>query len=172
MTDPQQTIVPLDAAHEVLAMFGIGPDSDRYQRWQRNDGFRLVDLVDVLGESQFLFWVDWREWLPDAVDVVLDQLSALGIAAAWDSSATGEQGVIEVDGRRATIKYAPSDDDDFDEVMRSVNSLIHSQASYRKLRCCAGTDSWAYGLLTRDSWQELEVNAKDVVDLLFLPVGE
>lgn len=69
MLSGEATVVPLDAVHEVLSVFGIGPENREYQRWRRDDGFRLVDLEDVLGHSQFVLSVDWREALPDALSV-------------------------------------------------------------------------------------------------------
>ena len=60
MLNRETTIVPLDAALEALSVFGIGPYNREYQRWRRDDGFRFVDLEDVLGESPFVLAVDWR----------------------------------------------------------------------------------------------------------------
>ena len=63
-------------------MFGIGPSSREYQRWRGDDGFRQVDFEGVLNESGAVLVVDWREWLQDAVVVILRLLQELGITAA------------------------------------------------------------------------------------------
>lgn len=52
LADWEKMIVPLDEAHEVLHVFGIGPSSREYQRWRRDDGFRHVDFEGVLRESR------------------------------------------------------------------------------------------------------------------------
>ncbi len=169
MADLEKTIVPLDAAHEVLSTFGIGPYSKAYQRWRREDGFRLVDLEDVLGESQFLLRVDWREWLQDAVNTILGQLSAIGVSAIADLGEEGEHGHIEIEGKREHVKYVPNDDDDFDKVIRSINALISAKGQYRKLRSCEGSDGWKYGLLSNDDWKALESRAIELAQLLFVP---
>jgi hypothetical protein len=151
----------------VLATFGIGPYSKGYQRWRRDDGFRLVDLEEVLGESQFVLRVDWREWLQDATNTIRDQLGAIGISAAADLGEDGDQGYIEVEGRREVIKYVPNDDDDFDVVIQTINSLISTKGRYRKFRSCEGSDGWAYCLLSNENWNELESSAGELMNLLF-----
>ena len=168
MAANETTIIPLDDAHEALSVFGIEPSHRSYQRWRRDDGFRLVDLEDVLDESQFVLKVDWREYLQDAIDIVLAQLSSIGVLANADLGEEGAQGHIEINGERKTIKYVPSDDDDFDQVIRSINSLIYAHAQYRKFRSCEGTDGWAYGLLSNEDWTALESSAADLTRLLFV----
>jgi hypothetical protein len=66
MADWDTTIIPLDDAHEVLSVFGIGPSSREYQRWRRDDGIRHVDFEGVLSQSGSVLTIDWREWLQDA----------------------------------------------------------------------------------------------------------
>lgn len=172
MPNGEATIVPLDAAHEVLSVFGIGPENREYQRWRRDDGFRLVDLEDVLGHSQFILSVDWREALPDALSTILDQLRALGISAVSDVDDQQDEGQLEIDGHVALVKFVPSDGDDFDGVIRTINSSISTMARYRKFRSSEGSDGWLYGLLSNEDWNALEANAGDLTGLLFAEVGD
>lgn len=167
MTDREQTIIPLDDAHEVLEVFGIGPSSRGYQRWKREDGFRQVDLEDVLNESSAVLSVDWREHLQDAVDVIVGQLETLGIDVSPDLGEEGEQGTLEVDGNSARIKFVPADGDDFDRVIEAVNQLASKTARYRKFRSCEGSDGWSYAVLKNDDWSSLESAASATVKLLF-----
>lgn len=167
MTDMETTIVPLDDAHEVLGTFRIGPDNRAYQRWKRDDGFRWVDLEDVLNESPLVLSVDWREWLQDAVETIETQLDSLGITAVVELDEEGNQGHVEIDGAKATIKYVPNDEDNFDDVIQSINGLMKRKAEYRKFRSCEGTDGWCYGLLSEEDWKSLESNAPNAVSLLF-----
>lgn len=171
MPNNESTIVPLDAAHEVLSVFGIGSDNREYQRWRQDDGFRLIDLEDVLGHSQFVLSVDWREALPDALSTILDQLGAIGISASSDLADEADEGQLEIDGQNAAVKFVPSDGDDFDQVIRTVNSLISAKARYRKFRSSEGSDGWMYGLLSSEEWNSLEAEASDLTALLFDDVG-
>jgi hypothetical protein len=171
MSDWETTIVPLDDAHEVLGTFGIGAYNKAYQRWRRDDGFRLGDLEDVLNESALVLTVDWRECLPYAVETVEAQLESLGIAMQSDMDEEGTRGSVEVDGRREALKYCPADEDDFDAVMLSINRLIEDKAHYRKFRSNEGTDGWQYGVLANADWTALESNAPNVTELLFASVA-
>jgi hypothetical protein len=169
MPDHEKTIVPLYDAHAALSAFGIGPSSKGYLRWRRPDGFCLVDLEVVLGESQYILRVDCREWMQDAMNTIQDQLTAIGVSATSDLGEEGEQGFIEIEGKQDAIKFVPNDDDDFDTVVQSINTLISTKGRYRKFRTSEGSDGWAYGLLSNGDWKELESNAPELVTLLFMP---
>ena len=169
MADWEKTIVPLDDAHEVLGTFGIGPYNKAYERWRREDGFRWVDLEDVLDESPLILNVDWREWLQDALETVRGQLDSLGIALDSDLGDEGNEGHVEIDGARETIKYIPADEDNFDDVVRSINRLIKEKAQYRKFRSCVGSDGWRYGVLAIQDRKALESSAPNTLNLLFVP---
>jgi hypothetical protein len=168
MADWEKTIIPLDDAHEVLSVFGIGPSSREYQRWRRDDGFRHVDFEGVLSESRSVLTVDWREWLGDAVDTIIGQLEELGIEASADLGADENEGLFQADEQSTRIKFAPADDDDFDRVIEAINRLIAKTARYRKFRSCEGSDGWSYAVLKNDDWRELETSAGATVELLFV----
>lgn len=168
MADWEKTIIPLDDAHEVFSVFGIGPSSREYQRWRRDDGFRHVDFEGVLGESRSVLSVDWRGWLQDAVDTITEQLDELGIEAATDLEEDGNEGVLQIAGKTARIKFVSADDDDFDRVIEAINCLIAPLARYRKFRTCEGSDGWTYAVLKNEDWQTLETAADATVKLLFV----
>ena len=168
MADWEKTIIPLDDAHEVLTVLGIDPSSREYQRWRRDDGFRHVDFEGVLGESRSVLTVDWREWLQDAVDTITGQLEELGMEIAPDLGEDGNEGVLQIDGKSARIKFVPNDDDDFDRVIEAINRLIADKARYRKFRSCEGSDGWSYAVLKNEDWQALEMAAGATVRLLFV----
>lgn len=170
MLDAETTIVPLDAAQKLLSTFGVGPEHQAYQRWRRDDGFRLVDLEDVLVSSKSILGVDWRDPLEEAVGRILDQLAGVGISAKTELTDDG-CGSIEIDGQREPIKFVSSDDDDFDRVICGVNSLIVATAQYRKLRSSEGSDGWWYGLLFNDDWRKLDSTTADLTRLLFAELG-
>ena len=41
-----------ETAQQILIAFGISGPSPEYERWLRDDGFRPIDLIDVLRPSQ------------------------------------------------------------------------------------------------------------------------
>lgn len=169
MSEYETTIVPLDNAHEMLSAFGIGPDNREYQRWRRDDGFRLVDFEEVLATSPLVFTVDWREWLQDAADTISSQLDSFDIAAVIDLGEDGEHGTIEIGSGQEQIKYVPNDGDNFDQVIAAVNRLIAGRAHYSKFRSCEGSDSWQYALLGDDTWRDLQMAVPETIALLFFP---
>lgn len=167
MSNANDSLIALDDAHELLAAFGIGPDNREYQRWERDDGFRLDDLEDVLNKSSYVLSVDWRECLQDALETIQTQLASLGISVTLDLDEEGNHGYIEVNGTRAAVKYVPNDDDDFDNVIKSIDGLIADKAQYRIFRSCEGTDGWTYGVLSSDDWGSLEKKIPHLLRLLF-----
>jgi hypothetical protein len=171
MHDLDKTIIPLGEAHEILSAFGIGPQSSGYQRWRRDDGFRQVDLEDVLAESSSALRVDWRDSLEETVETIAEQLSEFELDAEPDLDEEGEQGTLRIGGKIAHVKYVPEDEDIFDDVIAGINRLIASKARYRKFRNSEGTDGWAYGLLSHQDWQALQSAAGSSVALLFMDVG-
>ena len=170
MSDDSSRIIPLDEAHEILGIFGIGPQSRGYQRWRREDGFRHEDLEDVLNESDFILNVDWRELLPDAMDTIVSQLHELGIEATayWDEE--DELELLSADGSEVTIRYSLNDEDNFDHVIALINPLIGRTAQYRKLRSSEGSDTWSYAILKNVDWRQLEKSAGGLLRLLFAVV--
>jgi hypothetical protein len=167
MADDESTIVALDVADEVFFVFGIERSNPEYQRYRQDDGFLLDDLECVLCESDFVLGVDWKEWLQYAVDTILKQLSYIGVSASADLGKDGNQGHIEIGGKRRAIKYVTNDADDFDKVIRSINALIRTKGRYRKFRSCEGTDGWLYGLISTQTWRGLSPGAIDLAHLLF-----
>jgi hypothetical protein len=171
MSDREKKIIPLQDAQKVFSTFGIGPDNPEYRRWRREDGFRHVDLEDVLDTSHMVLVVDWREWLQDAVDKMAEQLAALDIPLTAELGEEGEQGTVEVDGIIRKVKYIPDDDDDFDDVMEAINLLIKGRAGYRKFRSSEGSDGWRYAVLKDEDWQMLVSSVPDLIQLLFVNPG-
>lgn len=169
MSDVESTIISLDTAHKILSAFDIGPDNREYKRWRRDDGFRQVDLEDVLSESQFVLIVDWRDSLEDVVEKMVNQLRRIDIPSHAELDDDGNQGYFEVFGNRSNIKYLAADDDDFNAVIASINKSIGTKARYRQFSSSVGSDGWSYGLLLNDEWEWLKSNAPKVVELLFLP---
>jgi hypothetical protein len=170
MSASDYPVVPLDDCHELFSAFGINPYSRAYQRWRRDDGFRLPDLRDVLDESGLTFIVDWRAWLRDAVNEMIQQLALLEITATAELDEDGNQGMFSVYGRSTNIKYIPAEEHSFDDVVAVVNHLIAPSAQYKKFRACEGSDHWSYALLRDTDWQALHSAIPKTMELLFKEV--
>jgi hypothetical protein len=171
MHDREKTVISLHDAHEILSAFGIGPQSHGYQRWRRDDGFRQVDLEDVLIESSNVLSIDWRGWLQEAVDTIVAQLANIEIAIEAALDEDRDRGTINIDGKTADVKFVPDEGDDFDDVIASINQLIAPKARYRKFRSSDGTDGWIYGLQSNENWRSIQSGAGHSADLLFKDVA-
>jgi hypothetical protein len=163
----QYSIVPIDDAHEILHAFGIGPESRSYQRWKRENGFRKVDLEDVLSESPRVFGADWREWLQDVVLDVVDKAQLIGIEVVAALDDEGNSGVIRCDDREEDVEYVPANRDDFDEVASAIDTVLGGRAEVRKFKSCEGSDGWLYAMLSPQDWAHLENVATDSLNSLF-----
>jgi hypothetical protein len=166
----ESTIIPLDDAHELLSAFEIGPYSNGYQRARRDDGFLQIDLEGVLDESGLVLGIDWRGWLQENVDLILQQLAKLDISATASLDEGGNEGTFHLDGKGAFIKYVPTDEDSFDEAIAAINRLIGTKAHYKKFRSCEGSDGWVYALLMNDDWNSLHSNIPQTMALIFKDV--
>jgi hypothetical protein len=170
MSDWGKRIIPLNDTHQVFSVFGVDPSSREVQRWQRDDGFRQVDFEGILNQSSRTLIVDWREWLQDAVDVILQQLGELGIDAVADLDEEGVQGDFEAAEQSMRIKYVPADEDDFDQVIAAINNTVDEIAHYRKFQSCEGSDGWRYAILKNEDWETLESVTGATLKLLFVKV--
>ena len=171
MSEYESTIVPLDDCHTLLASFDIGGDNREYQRWRRDDGFRWVDLEDVLNTSPFVLGIDWSEWLNDAVDTIAHQLSLIDVQLDVNLNDDGDRGTISVGESSTDIKFVPDDDYNFCAVVSAVNRLLGGRAVYRKFNSCEGSDGYWFGLQTAGQWHALYSTIPQTVKLIFTSDG-
>jgi hypothetical protein len=162
------TVVSLRDANEVLRKFGIALDSKACRRRRRDEGFRWIDLEELLSESLHVLAVDWRESLQDVLESIAPQLYSIGLTFDSDLNDAGKEGMIEIDGEWEKVKYRLNDD--LDDVIRSINRLTRNKAEYRRFRSCEGTDVRWYGFLSKEDWARLESNVPNVLSLLFCSV--
>lgn len=168
MENWEHVIIPPDDAAELLNALGIDPNTPQVQRWRQDDGFRWVDLDELLSGSLAVLTVDWRDWPGYSIEEIDQQLRPLGIWLNIQHDASGEQGTIFHAGQKKSIKYIPNDGDEFDTVIASINELIRDKARYRKFRSSEGSDTACYALLSLKDWERLESDAKSMVELLFV----
>ena len=172
MSRPASPIIDLASSHTLLAAFGIDGRNPEYQRWRRDDGFRLDDLEDVLvSEGTGVLVVDWRGELDEAIDDVAEMLAPHGIELEASMDEYEPLGTVTIGGASAAIKYVPNDDDDFDDVILSLNRLLAGRAEFRKWRSCEGSDTYAYALLAPHAWSELSTAVPTLIARLFAPLA-
>ena len=166
-------IVPEPTAQQILATFGIMRPTAAYERRLRPDGFRLADLVEVLGDSPFLLVMDWRGVLDDFVgDALLPALAELACPLEYEPlSDAGTEGVLSVTGGGGgeIVRYLKAGDP-FDPVVAACQRLVPPHIEFRADPANADSDTWTYAVLPRDDWAELERVDRTVIRHLFVPM--
>lgn len=147
---PESHRIPLETAHQFLAMFGITQPTPQYERWVKEDGFDFADFPDVLGESPFILGVDWRAALSDELPLIADALAKLDVELTIDIDRDGDGGYVDSAGGKAGIKYRPSGDDDFTDVIAAIQSVVPANIELRGSPNNTGTDAWQFAVLPRD----------------------
>ncbi len=162
--------IPMDTAHKILATFGITKPTRAYERYVKSDGFDVNDFSDVLFESPFIITVDWRGWLQEELETIATALKELGQPLSFHLDEEGNYGSVEANGRKAMVKYVPNDEDDFDAVVKAVQTVISPSIEFRESPGNRGSDSWTYAVLPKDEWAELQNVAGPVVSYFFVPM--
>jgi len=162
--------IPLEIAHQILGTFGITRPTRAYQRWVKEDGFDLQDFDEVLFESTFIFTIDWRASLQEELDSIRDSLDKIDAKLEVNLDKEGESGYVSCAGRRAPIAYRPSDESDFDLVVRALQSVVPNNVEFRASPDNDGSDTMVFAVLPRDEWAELERIAPDVIRYFFEPI--
>lgn len=170
----QDYFVSQEKAERILVTFGINSPTPLYERRLRADGLRLSDLSDVLGESRFVFEMDWRGFLDDFVEAVLPALEELGAPLSYlPDDDRGQSGTLSSpDGRRERIQYLKAGDD-FGPVVRAFQRLVPPQIEFRASPGnypYTDTDGWAYAVLPHDEWEDLEALHRSAIRDLFIPL--
>ncbi len=160
---PPPQFIPHNDAIAILETFDC-PNRD-----VADTGIALVDLEDRLSNAGADLVVDWRSSLQDVTPIITDTLDRLRIETSIDLFGDDlNEATIHVAGKTAGLKYVPRDEDDFDSVIVTINSMIQSTASFRKFRSCEGTDGWCYAALSNELWARLDSTAGDSVDSMFV----
>jgi len=82
---PDPNLLPIDAAHEILAVFGITEPTAVYERQVKPDGFDHAGLWDVIADaSPFVFIIDHRAALPDELARIAPAVAELGAELTVD----------------------------------------------------------------------------------------
>lgn len=162
--------IPLEVAHQFLATFGISKPTKSYERWVKDDGFDPADFPDVIGESEFIFRVDWKAALPEELPLIADALAKLDVDLKFNVEADEGHGFVACNGREAKVQYIPSDDDDFTDVIAAIQSIVPENIEFRAAPGNARSDTWEFAILPRDEWADLEKLDRELVASLFEPL--
>lgn len=167
---PNTHRIPIDTAHQFLATFGITKPTKEYERWVKVDGFDLDDFPSVLGDSPFVFVIDWRANMADELPRIVDGLAKLGFAVDCEVDEVSSTGFIGNGENKILVKYVPSDHDDFTDTIAAVQSIVSSNIEFRKSPYNSESDTWEFAVLPRDEWAELEALDSAVLQSLYVPL--
>jgi hypothetical protein len=169
---PKNHVIPLEAAHQILATFGITKPTKAYERWVKPVGFEVGDFDEVLFKSPFIFTIDCRAWLKEELETIVESLQNLEVKVSVDLDEEGEVGYVVSDGRRAQVKYRPVDDDSFDNVVQSLQRVVPEMIEFRRSPNNEGSHTYLYAVLPRDEWSDLERAAPEVIAHFFCPLPQ
>ncbi len=163
--------IPREVAHQFLATFGITKPTKSYDRSLKDDGFDPAEFRDVVGESEFIFRVDWKAALSDELPLIADTLAKLNVDLKLSLEANEDNGFVSCNGREAKVKYTPSDEEDFTEVMAAIQSIVPENIEFRAAPGNSRSDTWEFAVLPRDEWADLEKLDRELVGSLFVPLS-
>jgi len=157
-----------ETAQEVLMAFGISERTPEYDRWVRDDGFRPVDLVDVLAPSKRLFAFDHRGDLQEFLVALGEALRSHGIESTIGATRYGNNrthAAISID--RETVNFELNQG----ELIALEDKLSKIEvASSRSLRFWIsgdGTDTVGLAILGQETWKNLEALDATLIEYLF-----
>lgn len=154
-------------ACKLLETFQVDLKHSEVQRYLTDGGIKSFDLEDLLNCGPLTLVFDWRDVLQGGIDDASKQLALFDVSLTGNWNSDGTKGAITVDGQTEQVKYVPDDNDDFDTVIVTVNRLMAGRCEYRKFNSCIGSDTWQYGLLSSQQWQELTESPGNVANVLF-----
>ncbi|HJT34820.1 MAG TPA: hypothetical protein VJ783_22525 [Pirellulales bacterium] len=154
-----------------MAAFGITKPTRSYERWVKDDGFDSADFSDVVGESEFIFRVDWKTALPDELPLIADALAKWDVDLKFNVKPDEDSGFIACNGREAKVKYTPNDEGDFTDVIAAIQSILPENIEFRAAPNNASSDTWEFAILPRDEWAGLEKLDRELVNSLFVPLS-
>lgn len=164
--------IPQEQVERILPCFGITSPTPMYEHRLRPQGLRLSDLSGVLADSRFVFGMDWRAFLDEFVEGVLPTLKELGAALTYipDNDQGGSGTLVAPDGRKEHVQYLKAGDD-FDGVIRAFQRLVPPHIEFRASPAnYPEADGWAYAVLPREDWEEVETIHGDAIRALFIPL--
>ena len=165
-------LIPTDIAHQILATFGITKPTPAYTRLMRGDGVMLNDFDEILFGSPFVFTIDWRSSLHDELPSIVDAMNKIDINASLSLDGDDGTDATITSDSDTQLHYAASENADFTDVIRSLQSVVSPTASFRISPSNVGSDTWIFALLPNDEWAELDSIAPDVIRHFFVPLSQ
>jgi hypothetical protein len=168
---PHSHRVPLETAHQFLATFGITKPTREYQRWVKEDGFDFADFPGVLGDSPYIFVIDWKAGLDEELIRIADTLVKLDLELIVDVDPDTMTGFVECEGRRQPVKFLSRDGDDFTSVIVALQRVVPPTLEFRASPNNGQCDQWVFAVLPRDEWAELSGLDAELVNSLYVPLA-
>ena len=169
---PADRRISFDVAHHVLAAFGMTEPTPLYERRVKPDGFVLADLHEILAsESRFIFGIDWRAALPDELAPIVAAVAELGAELEVEVPEDAEEGSVACGGKRVHVKYVPSDEGDFTDVIAAIQKVVPPAIEFRASTSNGYHDGWEFAVLLRDEWTALEALDRSLIEQLFQPLA-
>jgi hypothetical protein len=157
-----------DTAQQILITFGISGPSPEYERWVQEDGFRPIDLADVLRPSPRRILIDWRDALEDVLADLARAFASHGIDASFDSASVddgrGETGFFHLRGHVIELQRARQEITEFRRKLRRLEMATSDTLAFR---IDEGGDTIALALLRREEWVALDALDSRAVTYLF-----
>jgi len=158
--------IDLNDAHKVLATFGISKPTKTYERWVKDYGFDLDDFEEVLNESNFIYWFDWRGELSTFLEYLKNILNEFEIDTSYtmDYSSTLQKGTFSSGVNVVEVEYNASEENFIENVVKKIQKILSEKIEIRQSTNNEGVDTWGVAILTQDEWSLVESVAKTFVD--------
>jgi hypothetical protein len=158
--------IPLDAAHKILATFGITSPTKAYERWVKDDGFDLKDFDVVWSRNPYTFIIDWKCELEEELANIAQALKLLGVDLEYELSDDGETGHVSCGGNRAAIAYPPSSGE-WERFIDPIQAVIPASIQFRASPHNDGNDTGVFAVLPVEEWRDLEQVSPEFVACFF-----
>jgi hypothetical protein len=134
----------------------------------RDDGFRPIDLVDVLRPSPRHITIDWRDALEDVFMELTRAFESHGFDTSCDSTFVGEgrreTGVIRLGSHGIEFERTREGIVDFKQRLRELEIATSDALAFR---LNDGSDTCVLALLRHEDWARLDALDAKVITYLF-----
>ncbi len=161
----QYDTAPLDDCNALFDELEIPPRSAVYWRWHTDEGFRVVDIVDVLAESPRRIGLDWRGSPDEILAELIAQLTAIGYGAAFQIH--GSNYTLSIGNESARVPTDSGNMKFAESILNLVNGALSPTFLYVADKHYKNADSYTFTLFRTAGWNELQQNSPLLMNALF-----